>query len=143
MRKIELKTRELLRKIFGGISLTAMAFVFQACYGPAPDPATDVKLAVTVRSKTSNLPVKGIKVEVNDGIDCGVTDKNGQLDFYTSVQNVIGYSYNATDAPDSVRVHFLDNDGIDNGLFADKTIVVYPTHKNKIQIDVELDEINE
>ena len=33
MKKIELKSRNLLRTIFGGISFTAMAFVFQACYG--------------------------------------------------------------------------------------------------------------
>jgi len=37
MRKIELKSRKLLRIIFGSLSLTAMAFVFQACYGPPPD----------------------------------------------------------------------------------------------------------
>jgi len=137
MKKIELKSRELLRKIFGGISLTAMAFVFQACYGPEPDPATDVKLSFTVKSKITNLPVTGIKVAIDNGLNCGFTDENGKLDFYTSVPNVVR---SGDYVPDSLKVHFLDVDGIDNGMFADKSIIVYPTHKEEIQVEVELDE---
>ena len=37
MRKIELKSRHLLRNMFKCISFTAMAFVFQACYGMPPE----------------------------------------------------------------------------------------------------------
>ena len=140
MKKIELKTRALLRKVFGGISLTAAFFVFQACYGPEPDPAKDIKLSFTVKSKTTNLPVTGIKVAIDNGLSCGFTDGNGELAFYTSVPNVVGYGDNVKYAPDSLKVHFLDPDGIENGLFVDKTVVVYPTHKDEIQIDVELEE---
>jgi len=137
MRKIELKSRQLLRKIFGCISLTAVAFVFQACYGPEPDPKTDVKLSFTVKSKTTNLPVYGIQVIVNEGICSGITDENGHFNFYTSVPN---YGDNVSYTPDGLKVQFLDIDGIENGLFADKTVVVYPTHKDEIQVDVELEE---
>jgi hypothetical protein len=43
-------------------------------------------------------------------------------------------------APDSVRVYFLDIDGIENGIFSDKTIIINPAHKNEVKINVELEE---
>ena len=144
MRKIELKTRRLLRKIFGCISLTAVAFVFHACYGPGPDPFYDVKLTGTVKSKITNLPIKGIKVVINDGHNYGFTDKNGKFDFYASVPS--DAYYNSGDSlfvrytPDSVNVHFLDVDGIENDYFEDKTIIINPSHKDEVKINVELEE---
>ena len=44
MKKIELKSRKLLRKVFNGISLTAVAFMFQACYGMPKDYMYDNEL---------------------------------------------------------------------------------------------------
>jgi len=142
MKKIELKTRKLLRTIFGAISFTAVAFIFQACYGPGPDNFYDVKLTGMVVSKTTNLPIKGIKVSVNDRWNHGITDENGKFDFYAEVP-VDGYrgggGVNYT--PDSVWVHFCDIDGIENGLFADSTIIINPAHKNEVKINVALREI--
>jgi len=144
MRNIELKSRRLLRKIFGGISLTAVAFVFYACYGPGPDPFYDVKLTGTVKSKTTHLPIKGIKIVINDGHNYGFTDKNGQFDFYASIPN---YAYQSSEdnlferyTPDSVSVHFMDVDGIENGYFEDKTIIINSAHKDEVKINVELEE---
>ena len=145
MRKIELKSRKWLRTIFGCISFTAVAFAFQACYGTMDDWYYDVKLTGTVRSKSTGLPIKGIKITVNDGMRyydennaSGMTDENGRFDFYASVPNY-GY-YNVNYSPDSVRVHFLDIDGIENGDFADKTIIIDPAHKDEVKIYVELEE---
>jgi len=145
MKKIELKSRKLLRTIFGCISFTAVAFVFQACYGPGPDQFYDVKMTGTVTSKTTNLPVKGIKVVVNDEkFGLGITDKNGKFDFYASVP-ARGYHYydygdDVHYNPDSVKVHFLDIDGSANGLFSDKTIFIAPAHKDEVKIYVQLEE---
>jgi len=144
MRKIKLKSRSLLRKIFGCVSLTAAAFVFHACYGPGPDPFYDVKLTGMVKSKTTNLPIKGIKIVIDNGRNYGFTDKNGKFDFYASVPS---YDYhNSEDSlfvrytSDSIKVHFLDVDGIENGYFEDKTIIINPAYKDEVKINVDLEE---
>jgi len=143
MKKIELKSRKLLRVIFGSISLTAIAFVFQACYGTGPDTSYDVQLTGTVKSRTTDLPVKGIKVTVNDDVlfNYGITDENGKFNFYTSVPDRVYFVDDVQYTPDSVRVSFLDIDGVDNGHFADTTIIINPAHKTAVNIDMKLEEI--
>jgi len=145
MKKIELKIRKWLRTIFGCISFTAVAFVFQACYGTGPDMFYDVKFTGMVKAKTTNLPVKGIKISVNDGVNYGFTDEKGMFGFYASVPNWEVYYSNKDSmfyAPDSVRVHFLDIDGIENGEFTNKTVIIDPAHKDEVKITVELEEKN-
>lgn len=143
MKTTEIKLRKLLRKIFGGISFTAMAFVFQSCYGTIPEEIEDVKLTGTVKSKTTSLPIEGIIVTVNsEGYYRGITDKDGKFDFYAGVpmQDVYSDRENITGTRDKVTVQFLDVDGMDNGLFADKTIIVSTANKNEININIELEE---
>ena len=141
MKKWELKSRKLLRKIFNCFSLTAVAFIFQACYGMPHDEYYDVKLTGTVTSKTTNLPVKGIKVSVNDGISYGFTDEKGKFDFYASVpgwdEERDGVKYSA----DKANVHFRDIDGVKNGHFADTTIIINPIRKDEVRMNVQLREI--
>ena len=126
MKNIELKSRKLLRKIFNCFSITAVAFIFQACYGPGPDMYHDVKFTGTVTSKTTNLPVEGIKVVVDEGYNFGFTDKNGKFDFYANVPGCFDSS--------DVNIHFRDVDGMRN----DTTIVVNPACQNEVKINVEL-----
>jgi putative lipoprotein (rSAM/lipoprotein system) len=150
MKKIELKSRKLLRKIFGCISLTAVAFVFQACYGPEPDHFYDVKLTGTVRSKTTNNPIEGIKVAVNDedngkSTNYGFTDENGMFSFYATVPSWGYFEYQDSAnirryTADSIYVHFLDIDGIKNGEFEDKIVIINPAHKDEVKIFGELEE---
>jgi len=143
MKKFELKSRKLLRTLFGCISFTAVAFVFQACYGMPGDDFYDVKLTGTVTSKTTNLPIQGIKITVNDEkFGLGITDQNGKFDFYASVPAIDYYNYKdgVYYKPDSVRVHFLDIDGTANGLFSDKTIFIAPARKDEVKIYVQLEE---
>jgi hypothetical protein len=142
MKKIELKSRKLLRTIFGCVSLTAVAFVFQACYGTGPDCFYDVKFTGIVKAKDTNLPIKGIKVAINDKVNFGITDENGKFDFYASIPQWEGcyhYKDSIYSSPDSVRVHFLDIDSLENGYFFNKTIIVDPAHKNEVKINVELE----
>jgi len=134
MRKVELKTRHYLRKIFSGISLTAMAFVFQACYGPPPDgDMYDVKFTGQVLSKTTSTPIKGIKVMVDDGLSYGFTDKDGKFNFYFSLP--VRGNVNKNEVP----VRFLDVDGIENGCFENKTIFIDANRKNEVSVLAELD----
>jgi len=143
MKKIELKSRKLLRTLFSCLSFTAVAFVFQACYGVDPNYFYDVKFTGSVKSKTAKLPIKGIKISINDGINYGFTDDNGNFIFYATIPDWEHY-YSDKDsmfyAPDSVRVHFLDIDGVENGEFVDKTIIINPAHKDEVRITVELEE---
>jgi hypothetical protein len=130
--------KKFLRIIFGCISLTAVAFVFQAC--PESDPYYDIRLTGTVKSKTTNLPIKGIKVTVSDVYDgqygLGFTDEDGKFDFYARVPNEDNTYYKY----DSVYVYFLDIDGTRNGYFKDRTFVITPAHKDEVRIHVELEQ---
>ena len=138
MKKIELKTRKLLRTIVGGISLTAVAFVFQACYGPGPDCSYDTHLSGKVLSKTTNLPIKGIKVSVANSRNYGMTDEKGNFDFYACIDN---WEYDKERIPqDSIPVLFADIDGEENGSFSDKEIIIDINGQNEVKINVELDE---
>lgn len=130
MKKLELKSRKLLRTLFGCFSFTAIAFIFQACYGTPEDDFCDIKLTGTVTSKTTNAPISGIKITVHKGVNYGITDKNGNFNFYASVSNW----------HDSASVNFLDIDGNENGLFADTTIVVKHAKKDELIIHMELTE---
>ena len=133
MKKVELKSRKLLRKIFGGISLTVMVFIFQACYGMPMDRYCDVKLTGTVTSKTTNLPINGIKITVDEGLNYGFTDENGKFEFYASIPS---WSY----SEDGTQIHFLDIDSIENGHFTNKTIIIESVCKDEVKINVALDE---
>ena len=139
MKKMELKSRKLLRRIFGGISLTAVAFAFHACYG-VPNKFYDVKLSGTVTSKMTNLPIKGIEVALGY-YERGFTNENGEFDFYARVPGRPYYDQDGEYCtPDNVRVHFRDIDGIENGHFSDTTIIIDPAYKAEVKIHVELAE---
>ena len=130
MNKVELKLRIFLRKIFKGISFTTVAFVFQACYGsPIDDRYSDVVLTGTVTSKITNLPIKGIKIAVDEGGNYGFTDENGKFSFYTSIPDM-----------DYARVRFSDIDSTENGYFADKTITIECPCSGEVKINAELEE---
>jgi len=136
---MELTSRKLLRKIFGGISLTAIAFTFQACYGIWTDDYCDVRFTGMVTSKTTNLPVKGIKIAIDKGINYGFTDENGKFDIYASVSSDRALCESCT--PGKAEIHFLDVDGAENGHFADKTIEIVHVCYDEVKINIELEEI--
>ena len=150
MKKIEFKWRKLLRTLFGCVSFTAVAFVFQACYGTKDGWSYSVKLTGTVRSESTHLPIQGIKITVNEGgweQNCGFTDENGRFDFYASVPLERSDHFYRNDSvhytPDSVYVRFLDIDGIKNGHFADKTLIINPNNRDEVVIYVELEDKQE
>jgi hypothetical protein len=99
--------RDWKRKIIGGLCLTSVAFVFQACYGTPQDFASDLFIAGQVKSKTSGLPIKGIKVSVVDGIQYTSSDDNGMFAFYTARTG-------------KVKISFTDN----NILYSEKDTIV-------------------
>jgi len=103
------------RNILGGLCLTSVAFVFQACYGTMQDFGNDLLIEGKVVSKNTGLPIQGIKVSVFDGNNVlpqyEHTDVNGNFSFYTiKLQNA--------------KIRFEDIDANENGSFATKDTVI-------------------
>ena len=139
MKKIELKSRKILRKIFGCISLTAVAFVFQACYGTRPDGGYDIRVTGTVESKNTNQPIEGIKVAVSNEYQYGFTDENGKFDFYAFISEFDYPGRDTAYSPSKIKVHFLDIDSTENGSFRDTTIIIDPAYKDEVVINMQLE----
>jgi hypothetical protein len=109
MKKLADKKRKILRGIFGGLSLTAVAFVFQACYGTPEDFGLDMCIEGVVTSKTTNKPISGIKVSIEHEIDYStLTDSAGQFVMFVPSE------------PQIYKVKFEDVDDAQNGVFLPK-----------------------
>lgn len=115
-----------IRKIIGGLSLTSAMFVFQACYGTPQDFGLDLLIEGQVKSKTSGLPIKGIKVSVADNMQYDLTDEEGKFSFYTEML-------------EGLTLQFQDVDSTQNGLYVDKDTVLTDLSKN-VYLDIALEE---
>ena len=116
------------RKIYGGLCLTSIAFVFQACYGTPQDFGNDLLLTGQVNSKKTGLPIKGIKVSVVDGIQYVPTDDAGKFSFYIGKTG-------------SIKLKFEDTDADLNGSFQSKdTLVTTNKDVEEINLTIQLEE---
>jgi putative lipoprotein (rSAM/lipoprotein system) len=95
------------RKLLGGLSLTSALFIFQACYGTPHDMGLDIFIEGRVTSQKTNLPVKGIRVSVEDKLQYEFTDTDGKFSLYT-------------EAADSYKIKCEDIDAAQNGSFYEK-----------------------
>ena len=124
--------RDWKRKIIGGLCLTSVAFVFQACYGTPQDFGNDLLIEGQVKSKTSGLPIQGIKVSVDDKVQYTNTDENGKFSFYIER---LQYA----------KIQFTDIDSTQNTLFSNKdTLVtindsVLMSKQPKVYLNIELE----
>ena len=114
------------RNIIGGISFTSALFVFQACYGTPQDFGIDMFIEGQVKSKTSGLPIKGIKVTVADNNQYEFTDENGKFSLYTYMH-------------EGVKLQFRDIDSTQNGLFLNKDTILTRISE-KMYLDITLEE---
>ncbi len=121
-------TSRFFRKIIGSLSLTSVAFVFQACYGSPQDFGLDVHLNGTVTSEKTGLPIKGIKVSVNEGYQYVETNEEGKYSFYVPLS-------------DSLKVSFEDVDSLINGLYLPKDSVVI-ANEEALTLDINLSEVS-
>ena len=118
--------RNLFRKIVGGLSLTSALFVFQACYGTPQDIKPDLLLEGQVKSKTSGLPIKGIKVSVAENMQYELTNDEGKFSFYTEML-------------EELTLQFQDIDSTQNGLYIEKDTVLTDLSE-KVFLDIALEE---
>ena len=126
------KSKDWKRKIIGGLCLTSIAFVFQACYGTPQDFGNDLLVEGLVKSKKTGLPIKGIKVSVADKVQYTNTNENGEFSFYIEkLQNT--------------KIRFTDTDSTQNYLFSNKDTLVtikepLQTSKGaKVYLNIELE----
>jgi len=111
--KIDVKTRikrikeTWVRRILRGLSLTSALFIFQACYGTPQDFGADLFIKGEVTSKSSGLPIKGIKVSVEGEMQYYFTDTDGLFSFFTQKL-------------DQLKIRFEDIDSSQNGLFQNR-----------------------
>ena len=103
--------RDWKRKIIGGLCLTSIAFVFQACYGTPQDIGQDLLIEGQVTSKTSGLPIKGIKVSVDERVQYANTDENGKFSLYM-------------DKLQHAKIKFTDVDSTQNIWFSNKDTLI-------------------
>lgn len=118
--------RNWIRKIVGGLSLTSAMFIFQACYGTPQDFGHDLLVEGQVKSKTSGLPIKGIKVSVADNMQYEITNKEGKFSFYTEML-------------EGLTLQIQDIDSSQNGQYADKDTVLTELSE-KVYLDIVLEE---
>jgi hypothetical protein len=118
--------RKWMRRIIGGLSFGSALFVFQACYGTPMDMGMDELIEGQVKSKTSELPIKGIKVSVVDNTQYVLTDGNGRFGFYALMT-------------ENMKIRFEDIDSTQNGLYNNKDTIL-TTLKEKVFLDIHLEE---
>jgi hypothetical protein len=109
--KLTDRKRKILRKVYGALSLSTALFIFQACYGPMRDLGEDVYFQGCVKSKSTNLPIRGIKVSIENQPQYIFTDSAGLFRIYATI---------ATD----YKLKFEDIDNAQNGYFLPKDTLV-------------------
>ena len=119
-------TRNWKRKIIGGLSFTSMLFIFQACYGTPQDFKYDVLVEGQVKSKTSGLPIKGIRVSPTGQSQYQLTDDVGKFSFYTLIDGPLG-------------LKFEDIDSVQNGAFFTKDTIITTVY-DKVWVDIKLED---
>lgn len=90
--------RDLKRKLIGGLCLTSIAFVFQACYGTPQDFGSDLLIEGEVKAKSTGLPIKGIRVSIADNVQYTNTDDNGKFSFYIERSKSLNFKFSDIDA---------------------------------------------
>lgn len=111
-----------IRKLIGGLSFGSALFIFQACYGTPQDMKPDMLVEGTVKSASSGLPVKGIKVSVPETGSSQITGEDGKYSLWTLFT-------------DSTRISFEDTDLAADGAFLKKdTLIAVP--QERVQLNM-------
>lgn len=117
--------RNWIRNIIGGLSFTSALFIFQACYGTPQDFEPDLLLEGLVKSQSTGVPIKGIKVSVPEH-QYIFTDENGRFSFYTWMN-------------EKITVRFEDVDGMENGMYLSKDTLIENV-SNQLSLEISLAE---
>jgi putative lipoprotein (rSAM/lipoprotein system) len=109
------------------ISFTSALFVFQACYGTPHDFGLDFYIEGQVKSISSGLPIKGIKVSVAHNMQYEYTNDEGRFSFHTEIM-------------DTIQVLFEDIDATQNGTYVNKDTLLTHNNIENLFLDIKLEE---
>lgn len=125
--KLKEKRQKAVRFLFGSFTATALMFTFQACYGmPGETRDFDAAICGRVTSAQTGEPIQGISVCGSNYVSAKTAaDGSFTLPVYS------GYS--------TYSLSFVDEDGEQNGLFADLDTIV-PSSALSKTIEVQLHE---
>lgn len=115
-----------LRKIISGLSFTTALFVFQACYGTPQDNGKDIFIEGYVKSKTSQTPIKNIKIIIAGTPQYIHSNENGYFALYT-------------EHTEKININFQDIDSIENGRYKQFDTILKPNSSNKIFLNISLE----
>jgi hypothetical protein len=118
--------RNWMRRIIGGLSFTSALFVFQACYGTPQDMGNDILVEGNVKSRTTGLPVEGIKVSAENSIAYDVTNYLGLFSFYTEIA-------------DNMKIMFEDVDSTKHGHYLYKDTLLTDI-RSQVTLEIKMDE---
>jgi hypothetical protein len=118
--------RNWIRRIIGGLSFTSALFVFQACYGSPQDFGNDILIDGHIKSKTTELPIEGIKVSVENTNAYDVTNYLGIFSFYTEIT-------------DSMKIMCEDIDSTKHGFYLSKDTILTDI-RSQVTLEIKLDE---
>jgi hypothetical protein len=86
----------------------------------------DILIEGQVKSKTSGMPIEGIKVSFEDYMDYVLTNNEGRFSYYSEIL-------------DKMEITFKDIDSTQNGLYLDKDTVLTNV-KEHVFLEINLDE---
>ncbi len=118
-----------IRGMIKGMSFTTALFIFQCCYGMPQDMQDDLLLEGSVTSKTTGLPIEGIKVNVKETGQSQTTNSEGKFSLYAPWM-------------ESMTLQFQDVDGNENGFYADSDTVLTDLipDSEPLTVDITLEE---
>lgn len=127
MASLKNKFRRAFKWCFGAFSVTAVAFVFQACYGPAPAPDIDeFHLEGRVLSAKTKEPIPGIKVSLEGNKFEYQTTNEG---YFLILSQING--------DDKYRLHFEDVTDDGKQYLPKDTVITSETKTLEILLDEE------
>lgn len=120
---------KLIRKILGGISLTAAMFVFQACYGTEEwyGEVNCVDFDVRVLSADDNSPIPGIRVFAN-------FEPEGPINYMNSwgSSDSAGFLHHRVCREMDGAMRLIFEDG--NKIYKGDTLVFEPVENDTVQV---------
>ncbi|GHT72971.1 hypothetical protein FACS1894124_0570 [Spirochaetia bacterium] len=99
MKRVALNWRRIMRKVYTGLGLGAVALVFEACYGMPVARPEGVSVTGVVKSGTTDESIKGIKVSVENVSSEDITDGVGQFWVTVPMEGVYTFRFDDIDGP--------------------------------------------
>lgn len=97
MKNIKFRFSRFKREFLSLLCLSSTLFIFEACYGTPQDFGADVYIEGIVKSATTNNPVQGIKVTIDNLQQYVYSSEDGTFSFYAEPDSQYVVSFEDVD----------------------------------------------